>query len=488
MPKIDYLNDNEAKALLNTVKDVRDKAILSLFVDTGIFLNELIELNINSINWKKKILKITKNRKREIPLNDEVYNALVAWSKERPDCKSEALFITMKGEINRVSPRNIDRLIRKYSDDAGIDKNVNAQILRNTFAIRFLKRETSIDRACHILGISSLRGIRRYVKIAKGEIEPEAEELGHLDTRPKVIQQLSKLIPRTPKEAKILKVPAKVGESDITIGRDSIISKIKENLRKGISTLLYSGLGIGKTHILKHIAKEGDYLFINSPAPAKDFLEKICQKYCPDWRDKLPKKTRSSSKEIIDAVVQSLQGKDKKEEKKQVLVIDALDRLKKSDIDLFSILLDHFVILGAADDLPDRLKPVWWKMKRIDLEPLSDESTKALIKHLSEGMVIENHQLLETQIATHASGHPLAIVEMMNQLKGLPRVKDNDVRAIHHEAGERYVEIKNIIFLIWFGALVYRTFSLGTHSFENYILAGLLTAVGVFLRQMIRKF
>lgn len=481
MADIEYLTENEAKAILNAAADIRDKAILTLFLDAGVFLNELTDLNIDSIDWKKKILRLKKtNRKRDVPLNDETFNALVDWSKERADSKTEALFITSKGEVNRLSPRNIDRLIRKYADDAGISKTVNAQVLRNTFAIRFLKKETAIDKASYILGISSSRGLRRYVQAARSDAAPSSSELEHVDTRPPIVRHLSKLVLRKHKEARVLKVPAKVGNAEITIGRDSAISEIKDNLHKSHSTVLHSNLGIGKTHILKHIAQEGGYLYLNSPAPAKDFLGKICERYIPDWQDKLAKKSRASAQEITSLIIDGVK-------KREIIVIDNLDRLRKSDLDLFIALLDHFVILGAAEDLPDRLKPIWWKMKKIDLEPLSDEAAHALIVHLTQDLAVENRKLLETQIASHASGDPLAIVEMVNQLRGLPRVRESDIRSLHHEAGAKYIEVKNLVVLIWFAAVVYRFVSLGMNSFENYLLAGFLTSTALLLKNSLRR-
>ena len=468
---------------MNAASGIRDRAILTLFLETGIFFNELADLNISSIDWKKKVLRITGNRKREIPLNDETYNALVEWSKERADCKTTALFITQKGEVNRVSPRNIDRLIRKYADDAGISKTVNAKVLRNTFAVNFLRKETDLARASNILAVTSIRAMHKYLHAAKAGIASTGSELEHLDTRPQIIRRLSKLIPRRPREARVLVVPTKVGEQAVTIGRETEISQIKESLRKGIDTILCSDPGLGKTHLLKYIAKEDNYLYISSPSPIKELLGEISKRFCPDSKEQLPTRTRSSVKEILVILFKAIE----QEEKKAIIIVDNLDRLKKSDIDTFTALLDKFTILGATDEMPERLKQIWWKMKKLDLEPLSDEAAKALIKHLTAGLVIDNYQLLETQIASRAFGDPLAIVEMINQIKGLPRVREHDIRELHHEAGTKYIEVKNLVIVLWLLAIAYRFIALGTHSFENYILAGFFVTIAVGLRMFLRR-
>lgn len=482
MGNIEYLSGNEIKALLNAVFDTRDRAILTLFLDTGIFLNELNELNISSIDWKKKILHIPGKHKREIPLNDEAYNALVDWSKERLDCKSEALFITLKGEINRLSARNIDRIIRKYADQAGINKKVNTQILRNSFAVNFMKTEPSIDKACYILGLASLRGIRRYVKAATEHVELPAETLMKVDNRPKFIQRLTKLIPKKPREAKVLKAPAKTGAGEVTIGRDSVLAEIRENIAKEISTILIGDLGVGKTHLLNVLAKEKNYLYIDSPTPIKQFLLKLCEKYCPDWTARLPDKSRSNTKAIVELLTNIWKGQNKKD----VLIVDNLDNLKISDLEMFLGLFDNFTILAAAEETPDRLKQIWWKFRRLDLPPLSPEASKELIKYLTLGLTIADYELLETRIMTFANGLPLAMVEMVNQIRHLPVVRAADVRTLYHEAGVHYRDWTPFVIILWGIVTSSRFIALGVYNIEGYIVAvagmALLTAGIRFLK------
>ena len=483
MAELEYLNNNEVKALLRVVKDPRDLAIIQLLLGTGLYLNEMPELNIDSIDWKKKILHIKGGRQRKIPINDELYESLVAWSHERIDNPEKALFITSKGKPTRLSSRGIDKLIRKYGEDAGIKKSVNAQILRNTFAVRLFAKEVSIDNAANILGISSPKALRRYVKAAQMAKEGRVpkEELEKLDKRPKIVQQISKLIDRKPKEAKVIEPVLPDSKEQLTVGRESIINNIRENLSKECSTILIGDVGMGKTHLLKLIVAEGNYLYLDSPTPIKQFLQKVCEKYCPDWSERLPNQARSSAKEIVDLLANVLKERDKKE----IVVIDGLDKLKASDIDSFLGLLDCFIVLGAADKTSDKLKQIWWKFRRIDLPPLSGDAEKALIKHLATGLTITDYNLLETRILSLAGGMPLAIVEMVNQIKGRPVVNKEDIRDLYHDAGVRYRDWTRVLFVFWGVAMISRFIALGVHSFENYILAGfgmalIMTIIKVF--------
>ena len=96
---------------------------------------------------------ITKKRRRAAGigvgfqglLNDEVFEALSTWSRDRIDSPAEALFTTSRGEPKRITYRGIDKLLHKYGLEAGIQKNIKAQILRNTFGVRLFARETIFE-------------------------------------------------------------------------------------------------------------------------------------------------------------------------------------------------------------------------------------------------------------------------------------------------------------------------------------------------------
>lgn len=484
---LDYLSEAESKAFLTAVHGSRDLAIIRLFLGTGIRLNELEELNIDSIIWDKKLLRIVGARSRDIPINDELLDALTAWSHERIDNHSEALFVTQKGKLDRLTSRGIDKLLRKYGLEAGIKQPINAQILRNTFAVRLFSKETTIDNASAILGNTEPKSIRRFMKAAKAEKDGKipVQDLEKLDTRPKIIKHFSKLVRRKPKESKIIPLIAPSEKEEITVGRDSVLSEIRENISKELATLLVGPLGIGKTHLLKKIAEEslnisgvspcqrGDgrrpegILYLDSPTPIKQFLQKICEKYCPDWSQRLPSKSRSSTKEITELLTNVLKGK----EKKDVLIIDNLDSIKSSDIEILLPLFENFIILSAAEETPSRLKEIWWKFRRIDLLPLTPEASKELIKILTNGLTIADYTLLETRILTIANGLPLSIVEMIGQIHHLPVIKNDDVRSIYHEAGIKYRDWSPLILIILTVATSSRFISLGTQSVEGYILA-----------------
>jgi len=482
--KVQYLTTNEINALLNSIDDLRDRAIITTFLNTGIFLSELIDLKIDSIDWNARILKVPGNRKRDIPLNDQAFEALAKWSKERPDVRCPALFITTKGKVKELSDRAVDKLIRQYAGRAGIKKTVSAQILRNTFAVRLFSEEISKDRAVAILGITDPQSIERYISAAKAPPPPEIpgpKELEHIDTRPKIIRLISKAFPTKPKIAKPvteLKGPIIPSPEEVVFGRDSVIADIKSNLAKNQPVLLIGPLGIGKTHILKHITKilGPNTLYLPSPSPIKNALTQICDKLDPEWRKQI--KARASTKELVDFIVKI------KGAKPPILIIDNLNNLKVSDVDSFLTLLENFTMLGSTDVTNPRLKQIWWKFKQIELNPLGEEASKELIKYLTQNLSISDYEMLETRILTLSNRLPLAIVDMVHQVSHLPVVTKEAIREIYHEAGVYYRDWTTAIIVIYWVAVIFRFLALGTRSYEAYFLAGFGVTFLMILRNL----
>lgn len=479
---LQYLTLNEINAFLNSIDDFRDRAIITTFLNTGIFLSELIDLKIDSIDWNAKILKVSGGRKRDIPLNDQAFEALAKWSKERPDVHCPAFFITTKGKPKELSDNAVDKLIRKYAEQAGVNKRVNAQILRNTFAVRLFQEEISADKAIAILGISDPQSINRYIQAAK---QPPAKtaikEIEHIDTRHPIAKAISKVFPTKPKVAKPvseLKGPIIPEPEEVVFGRDSVISDIKSSLSKNQSVLLIGPLGIGKTHLLKHITRMlgPNTLYLASPSPIKNTLTQICDKLNPEWQKQI--KARASTKELVDFIVKI------KGAKPPILMIDNLSNLKISDVDSFLVLLENLTILGSTDAINPRLKQIWWKFKQIELGPLSEEASKELIKYLTQNLSISDYEMLETRILNLSNRLPLAIVDMVHQVSHLPVVSKEAIRGVYHEAGVYYRDWTTAIVVIYWVAVIFRFVALGTKSYEAYFLAGFGVTFLMILRNL----
>ena len=477
---LDYLTINETQALLKEVSDPRDKAIITKFLTTGLFVNELLELKLEDIDLETKTLKIAGNRKREISLNEQAYEALVSWTKTRVETPTPYLFITQKGKVQNLSVRGIDKLIHKYSKRAGFKRKINAKLLRNTFAVNLFSKDISIKEAGDILGISDFESIKRYQVAAKDpSLKKELPGLEHTDTRPMPTKILSKIFPLKPKKTKSKspRITITANPEEVIFGRDSVTNDIEASLKKTQSILIVGPLGIGKTHLLKYLTnKEPSRIFVSMPCSIKDLFTKICDSLNPDWQTDLG--SRASTKAIFDYI----QTKAETRSDLPVLVIDNLHKFRGADLESILTLLKNFTVLGSAEELVGKYKQLWWKFKVLNLNPLTEDSSRSLIHYLTQNISISDYDLLETKLLNLANGYPSSIVDMTKQLSYRNVVTRSDVRGLYHEAGVQYRDWTFALIVLWGLVLMSRFIALGSHSFEGYILAGIGTSVLVVVR------
>lgn len=153
MTSPEYLNDSEIRQLVGSIDSPRDHAIIVLILSTGIFMAELIALDIDSIDFTTKQLKITGKRPRKVLLNDDSLTALKPWLEARPKTPEVALFVTERGFAKRLSESSVDHLIRGYGKEH-LNKSISYQVLRNTFIVRLLtKTNTDVKTAAKFLGV-----------------------------------------------------------------------------------------------------------------------------------------------------------------------------------------------------------------------------------------------------------------------------------------------------------------------------------------------
>ena len=140
LPK--YLSLDECEVLLNSINgknSKRDYAILTLFLNCGMRLSELVSLNLRDVGGDFVTITGKGNKQRSLYLNESCKSALEDYLKnERPydnlnDDGRRALFVSRNG--NRMSRRAIQYVVEKRLDECGLgDKNYSTHKLRHTAA------------------------------------------------------------------------------------------------------------------------------------------------------------------------------------------------------------------------------------------------------------------------------------------------------------------------------------------------------------------
>lgn len=178
-----FLSEAEYTRLLQVCSgNVRDTAILQLFLQTGMRLSELVGLSVNDVTLvtdsslegsNTSTIRIRRGGGHvTIPLNHKAQNALRKWLEIRTPVSDTALFLTI---VQRpIKKRAVQLMIAKYLAEAGIE-NASVQNLRHTMAVHHLAKGTPVKTLAEILGDSpatlrhSLSAARRLVQLSLQE-------------------------------------------------------------------------------------------------------------------------------------------------------------------------------------------------------------------------------------------------------------------------------------------------------------------------------
>ena len=168
--------DVSAEAEKNDTLALRDKTILELFFSTGMRVSELAGLMRKDINLKKDEMGIRGKggKLRVVFLSSQARFWLGKYLAARDDM-SESLFVRHDRAANKepeaLTPRSIQRLMEKYTRQAGIIKNISPHTLRHSFATDLLQNGADIRAVQEMLGHSSITTTQIYTHITNRQLK-----------------------------------------------------------------------------------------------------------------------------------------------------------------------------------------------------------------------------------------------------------------------------------------------------------------------------
>lgn len=153
---------------------IRDLAILTLLLGTGIRVSECVGLNINDLDFDTNGMKIHRKGGKEVILyfGDEVRNALIDYLDERElilpkEGSEEALFLSI--QRSRISVRAVENLVKKYSSTVTNLKKITPHKLRSTYGTQLYKETGDIYLVADVLGHSDVNTTRKHYAAMEDE-------------------------------------------------------------------------------------------------------------------------------------------------------------------------------------------------------------------------------------------------------------------------------------------------------------------------------
>ena len=158
----------------NAVLSVRDHAILELFYSSGLRLSEVINLNIDALDFSEGTVIVTGkgNKTRIVPMGKHAIDAIQQWLQVRvnfaiddaaSNAASKAVFIGLQGR--RVGARNLQLRLKEWSIKQGINSSVHPHMLRHSFASHVLQSSGDLRAVQEMLGHANISTTQIYTHL-----------------------------------------------------------------------------------------------------------------------------------------------------------------------------------------------------------------------------------------------------------------------------------------------------------------------------------
>jgi len=146
---------------------LRDTALLTLFLGTGIRISECIGLNISDIDFQINGFRITRKGGNQVILyfGDEVRDVLQDYLTERKKITplpghEDALFLSLQRK--RISARAVQNLVKKYSSLVNSIKTISPHKLRSTYGTTLYRETGDIYLVADVLGHKDVNTTRKH--------------------------------------------------------------------------------------------------------------------------------------------------------------------------------------------------------------------------------------------------------------------------------------------------------------------------------------
>ena len=178
LPK--YLSLDESIDLLESVDGknaTRDFCILTLFLNCGLRISELVNLNVTDVRDNQLRVLGKGNKERILFLNDACVKAIQDWMTDRNALTlidQNALFVTLQNR-RRISVAAVHKLVKKHLADAGLDSTqYSAHKLRHTAATLMLQNGVDVRTLQEVLGHDHLNTTQIYTHVDNDDLRAAA--------------------------------------------------------------------------------------------------------------------------------------------------------------------------------------------------------------------------------------------------------------------------------------------------------------------------
>ena len=166
------LSEECIEKLRDSCLQIRDLAMIDLLYSTGIRVGELVNLNINDINFEERecIVYGKGNKQRKVYFDAKTKVHLKRYLEQRKDY-SEALFVTLDSPFERLKISGVEIRLRKLGRLASLDQRVHPHKFRRSMATRAIDKGMPIEQVQKLLGHQQIDTTMHYAMVNQSNVK-----------------------------------------------------------------------------------------------------------------------------------------------------------------------------------------------------------------------------------------------------------------------------------------------------------------------------
>ncbi len=272
-------------------------------------------------------------------------------------------------------------------------------------------------------------------------------------------------------------------EDPLPIGRSREAQLLEDYLRKGLSVVVRGAEGVGKSVLVRHVARWAERglgyvpLYIARGSPTKEWLVSLATELARRGHLEPQNFERLRNPVLSERCLNALRYAGEK----WLLVFDHCEKLNSTQ----ALLLEEYLKRWPCVLVTSREKPLGLALPEVELEPLSEEHQAAIVELFveDEGLYVEDLKVFTRACVRRAQGNLKKLMGLLQQAAVEKRVT---CEWVHKELGfekERdYIDATPAILIGAAVVIGIRFFGLGFDDRELYVLAGLGYAMAWALR------
>lgn len=188
--QVTFLTEEELERIfaepdLSTIGGLRDRAILELLFSSGLRVSELVGLDKDNINLKRREFMVRGKGQKDRPIfiSAQAAKWVQDYIDKRED-KARPLFVRysgskkvdLSGNYHRLTARSVQRLVARYALLAGITKHVSPHTMRHSFATDLLMNGADLRSVQAMLGHSNIATTQIYTHVTDPHLKAVHEK------------------------------------------------------------------------------------------------------------------------------------------------------------------------------------------------------------------------------------------------------------------------------------------------------------------------